>query len=126
MDSACKHKDSCLINSLKGYLRGGVIAVGIKFILTSFRVLLKQNWRLINQFFTKDTLSLMIASILTIGLFRSTLCAVRKLTQREDLASGASGFVAGLPLAFLDSKTRLMVATYWFVRAVDILVKKAV
>ena len=90
----CKHPDSCISNAIKGFIRGLFISTGFKLavslakaiikfkIFTDPKSVLKLSYSDLNLIFFLSGL---------IGIQRSVLCTLRRLTNNEKLSSFFSG-----------------------------------
>mmetsp|Transcript_7337 Transcript_7337/g.13589 ORF Transcript_7337/g.13589 Transcript_7337/m.13589 type:complete len:215 (-) Transcript_7337:1311-1955(-) len=125
----CKHKHSCLYNTLLGGLRAGGIALGTKAAVhILINVLLKQGYkqplRCLISFLTTDNLRFVGFLTLLSTTHRAVLCSLRKLRNVDDgwnaLIAGAA---SGLALS-IESKSRQEVwSLYFFARVFDIILR---
>ena len=123
----CKHKGSCLINALKGYLRGALIGLGIRTIIAIIFGLLKRtifkNPMVLLKIFAKENMRLVYFLSGMIGVHRSVLCLMRRYTNNEKVSSFVAGFFGGLPLILEDADSRITYGLYILVRGLDALCK---
>lgn len=128
--SLCKHSRPCVENALFGFLRGGVIGLVARAVLTLLGLILKRrlfkNPALIFSIFSKEKLRLVGFLSLMVGLFRCSLCTARRVTSNEKLSACIAGFIAGLPVAIEGVESRVLYSLYLIVRGMDALVKWAV
>lgn len=121
--SLCKHHDSCLINSIKGFIRGALIGLGVRAAIGLIMGLLKRtiikNPASLLKIFSKDNMKLVYFLSGMVGVHRSSLCILRRFTNCEQKSSFLAGFAGGLPLLFEESDSRVLFSLYMLVRAGD-------
>ena len=122
----CKHKNSCVENTLKGISRGLLIGSGIKLGINLLKALAKlkllKNPSVIFKFGKSDLMFVLFLSGM-IGAQNSVLCALRRLTNNEKISSFFSGFAGGIPLILESSENRTLYSIFTFVRAAETLIK---
>ena len=125
--SLCKHPGSCIINALKGFFRGAVIGLGIKaaiaLVFGIFRRTIFKHPALLLKIFSKENLRLVFFLSGTIGVQRSVLCLLRRLTNNERISSFVAGFCGGIPLAFENTESRVAYSLYMLARSLDAICK---
>lgn len=126
----CKHKHSCIVNTLMGAVRGGVIGLGIRGVLSLFSLVLKRRIfkdpKSILSIFSKSNLKLPCLLASMVVLFRGTLCLCRKYTKDEEISAFAAGFASGIPLCVESSGNRVVYSLYVLAKALDVAVKHLV
>ena len=126
--SLCKHKRSCVANSALGYVRGGIIGLSIRAIITLLvgifrKTLFKNPLGLVLKIFHKENMRLVFFLSGTIGVYRSVLCLLRRITNNEKISSFFAGFASGIPLLFEEPESRVLYSLYVFVRSMDTVFK---
>ncbi|KAK5582356.1 hypothetical protein RB653_003939 [Dictyostelium firmibasis] len=126
----CKHRDHCVISTLKTLIRGFAIGYGLRAgiaLLTGLvlRKLYRNPRKLINQsILHKDPIGFGLFLGFYTGGFKGINCLLRAIRGKEDgLNSIIAGFIAGSSMMF--SKSTEM-ALYLFARALESLFNAAV
>lgn len=121
--SLCKHTDSCLKNSFRGFFRGAVIGLGVRAVIGIIMGLIKRtiikNPASLLKIFSKDNMKLVYFLSGMIGVHRSVLCISRTVTGCEKKSSLFAGLASGVPLLFEESESRVLFSLYMLVRAGD-------
>ena len=121
--SLCKHPDSCLKNSLRGFIRGAIIGLGIRAAIGIVLGLIKRtiikNPASLLKIFSKENMKLVYFLTGMVGVHRSVLCISRTFTNCEKKSSFLAGLASGVPLLFEESESRVLFSLYMLVRAGD-------
>jgi hypothetical protein len=124
--SLCKHPRGCLINSLNGYIRGGCIGLLIRGVITLFAGIIRRKIfkdpKFMLKVFQPKSLRLVYFLSGMIGLYRTSICILRRLTNNEKISSFFAGLISSIPLLFEETESRLMYSLYLLVRALDVLI----
>eukprot|EP00744_Colponema_vietnamica_P007192 GILI01010379.1.p1 GENE.GILI01010379.1~~GILI01010379.1.p1 ORF type:complete len:231 (-),score=39.41 GILI01010379.1:100-792(-) len=118
----CKHPKGCLMNVVRGWIRGFIMGYGIKATISLLiALLLKKGWKkpkLILSSLGSDPCQFGLFLGSFAAVFKGVNCLLRHLRKKEDgLNSAIAGGIAGLSI-LLDSKDRRQtIALYLLTRA---------
>lgn len=118
----CKHRDTCLINALKGFARGAGIGAALSsafFLLSAIASgKLFRNPAMLRKLVSEDFFRYATFLSVMSGGYRAVLCAMRRCTADERVSSWVAGLCCSVGLMAMKGETKKTWALYLFVRAV--------
>jgi hypothetical protein len=117
----CKHKESCLLNALRGFLRGALIGAGVNSALFLLSALASgkifRHPAMLKRIIGGDLVRYTVFLSFLCGGYKSVLCLMRRVSPDDRKNSLVAGLVCSLGLLAMKGETKKTWALYLFVRA---------
>ena len=108
----CRHDHSCMFNTIKGFLRSFIYALGLKLFVNNIGnvaspVKLLRNLMSVDSW--RDNLRFVLFAAAMNGTYKTVLCFLRRILNSDKIAAPIAGFMAGLCCMIDTDKRRRLI-----------------
>lgn len=121
--SLCKHDHSCIENTIAGFIKSFIYALGLKIFVNNITLIVTPK-RLIQNLLSKkswqDNFKFVMFVAAMNGTYKLVLCTLRRLLKSDKLAAPIAGFCAGLCCMFDSDRRRRLILMLLLSRMTEI------
>lgn len=125
----CKHQNPCVYSCALGFVRGAATGLTIRFVLSLLSIIVKLDFKKyykLIEILSPANLRLPLFLSLLVGIHRTSLCILRRITNNELTSTFLANILSGISLVAEEPETRINWALFTLVRGIESLVKTQV